>query len=577
MSQYSAASNMMNAVKTQSPTLAMASNDSEPLPLGWEVKIDPHTGWPFFVDHNNRTTTWNDPRHDSKKNREISANGPNIPPEPSPQETQKSFVREMKHPILRPGYVPIPVFHDGAELRQQQQQQQHHPCYSYIQPTTAQNVRTDGQTPSQTSGLHIRPRSPLHGPSDGCSTEPGKASSPVSQTADVYAVPHHQPLRPSSTGLQPGYIPIPVIHEGGGGQTQAQLNPSVYSQRVPYSEHQQPFHRLQTEEWPSYPAAMQTPRERASPTMFPQHRDAASIHLPPHIRSQSPTVTQVLGERPQIQQHVVMRDPPQRMEQEQQSMQQKPENAPVPQTQHTEAEIQKPQQPQQFQQSHQFQPVPPQTQPHQFQPVPPQTQPQQFQPVPPQTQPHQFQPVPPQTQPQQPEQPLPQPQPQKSEQPQLHVADITVQIPTKADGQDMTAAPPEAPPAKAEADQAAQCPVHPGLAKVQQIVGRVAKLEQEVRCFNGKKNDKKYLLLEELLTKELLALDSVDPEGRVDVRQARRDGVRRVQTILEGLEQLEEQPGRPASETSMEGDSLTQKGEPSMITQENVAMAKEIS
>lgn len=112
--------------------------------------------------------------------REVSANGPNIPPEPSPQETQKTFVREMKHPILRPGYVPIPVFHEGAELRQQQ-----HPCYSYIQPSTAQNIRTDGRTPSPTTGLHCRPRSPLHGPSDSCSTEPGKASSPVTQTAEV--------------------------------------------------------------------------------------------------------------------------------------------------------------------------------------------------------------------------------------------------------------------------------------------------------------------------------------------------------------------------------------------------------
>lgn len=141
----------------------------------------------------------------------------------------------------------------------------------------------------------------------------------------------------------------------------------------------------------------------------------------------------------------------------------------------------------------------------------------------------------------------------------------------------MTAVPPEVPPVKVEAEQAAQCPVHPGLAKVQQIVGRVAKLEQEVKCFDGKKNDKKYLLLEELLTKELLALDSVDPEGRVDVRQARRDGVRRVQNILEELEQLQEQPARPASETAMEGDNLTQKGEPRMITKENVELAKEIS
>lgn len=113
--------------------------------------------------------------------REVSANGPNIQPELSPQETQKTFVREMKHPILRPGYVPIPVFHEGAELRQQQQ----HPCYSYIQPSIAQNIRTDGRTPSPTPVLHCRPRSPLHGPSDSSSSEPGKTSSPVSQTPEV--------------------------------------------------------------------------------------------------------------------------------------------------------------------------------------------------------------------------------------------------------------------------------------------------------------------------------------------------------------------------------------------------------
>ncbi|XP_045926711.1 BAG family molecular chaperone regulator 3 [Micropterus dolomieu] len=568
MFQYSTTSNM-NGMKTQSPIQTMANNDNDPLPLGWEVKIDPQTGWPFFVDHNNRTTTWNDPRHDTKKVREVSANGPNIPPEPSPQETQKTFVREMKHPILRPGYVPIPVFHDGAELRQQQ-----HPCYSYIQPATAQNIRTDGRTPSPTPGPHCRPRSPLHGPSDGCSTEPGKVTSPVSQTAEVYNAPHHQPPRPSSTGLQAGYIPIPVIHEGGGGQTQtqAQLNPSVYSQRNPYSEHQQPFHRLQTDEWPGYSAAMQPPREKASPILFPQHRD--SIHLPPHIRSQSPIITQVLGERPQVQQHVLTRDPPQKMEQEQQSAQQKPENTHLPQPLYEEADVQKPQQPQQF-------PQPPPQQPQHF-PQPPPQQPQQFQQTPPQ-QPQQFQQAPPQTspQPQHPEQLMQSQQqfqqPQKPEQPQQHTADITVQIPPKPEAQDMTFVPPEVPPVKVEAEQAAQCPVHPGLAKVQQIVNRVSKLEQEVKCFDGKKNDKKYLLLEELLTKELLALDSVDPEGRVDVRQARRDGVRRVQTILEELEQMEEQPARPASETAMEGDSLTQKGEPSMITKDNVQLAKEIS
>lgn len=81
---------------------------------------------------------------------------------------------------------------------------------------------------------------------------------------------------------------------------------------------------------------------------------------------------------------------------------------------------------------------------------------------------------------------------------------------------------------------------HSGVLKVEAILNRVQILEHEVDSFQGKKNDKKYLWIEEYLTKELLALDSVDPEGRADVRQARRDGVRKVQNILERLEQKAE-------------------------------------
>ena len=33
-----------------------------PLPPNWEMKMDLSTGWPFFVDHPNRRTTWLDPR-----------------------------------------------------------------------------------------------------------------------------------------------------------------------------------------------------------------------------------------------------------------------------------------------------------------------------------------------------------------------------------------------------------------------------------------------------------------------------------------------------------------------------------
>ncbi|CAI9620851.1 unnamed protein product [Staurois parvus] len=102
---------------------------------------------------------------------------------------------------------------------------------------------------------------------------------------------------------------------------------------------------------------------------------------------------------------------------------------------------------------------------------------------------------------------------------------------------------------------------HPGVVQVERILGRVEALQEAVANFRGSKNEKRYLMLEEYLTKELLALDSVDPEGRADVRQARRDGVRKVQNILETLE-LKVTDGQamdtPASsQESVQGDGIT--------------------
>lgn len=56
--------------------VASGNGDRDPLPPGWEIKIDPQTGWPFFVDHNSRTTTWNDPRVPSEGPKVSWARGP---------------------------------------------------------------------------------------------------------------------------------------------------------------------------------------------------------------------------------------------------------------------------------------------------------------------------------------------------------------------------------------------------------------------------------------------------------------------------------------------------------------------
>ncbi len=148
------------------------------------------------------------------------------------------------------------------------------------------------------------------------------------------------------------------------------------------------------------------------------------------------------------------------------------------------------------------------------------------------------QPVQPQQQqPTQAPQPKAQPVPQS---PQVsETSNITIQFPPAPEPQETTA--PQTPqevlsPQVQPEETPEQDLSHPGLIKVQHILERVEKLAQDVKSFDGKKNDKRYLLLEEMLTKELLALDSVDPEGRPDVRQARRDGVRKVQNILDELE-----------------------------------------
>ncbi|XP_055972763.1 BAG family molecular chaperone regulator 4 isoform X2 [Sorex fumeus] len=76
----------------------------------------------------------------------------------------------------------------------------------------------------------------------------------------------------------------------------------------------------------------------------------------------------------------------------------------------------------------------------------------------------------------------------------------------------------------------------PGIKKIIHVLEKVQYLEQEVEEFIGKKTDKAYWLLEEMLTKELLELDSVETGGQDSVRQARKEAVCKIQAILEKLE-----------------------------------------
>ncbi|XP_032937296.1 BAG family molecular chaperone regulator 4 isoform X1 [Catharus ustulatus] len=78
--------------------------------------------------------------------------------------------------------------------------------------------------------------------------------------------------------------------------------------------------------------------------------------------------------------------------------------------------------------------------------------------------------------------------------------------------------------------------LQPEIQRILHVMGEAEQLEEEVDVFVGKKTDKSYRLLEEMLTKLLLELDSIETGGQDSVRQARKESVHRIQAILEKLE-----------------------------------------
>lgn len=500
---------------THSPVVQMAAGsgaaDRDPLPPGWEIKIDPQTGWPFFVDHNSRTTTWNDPRVPPEGPKELpsSANGP------SREGPRLLSAREgpAVYPQLRPGYIPIPVLHEGSEGRQP------HPLYAYP-PPGAQRFRTEAATATP-----HRSQSPLRGGAEV--PQPDKQSGPAAAAAATAAATaqlpvSHGPERSQSPAasdcssssssaslpasgrsslgshqLPRGYIPIPVIHEQHVGRPAAQ--PSFHqaqkthypAQPGDYQTHQPVYHKVQGDDWEPRPLRAASPFR---PAARASSREGSPARSTTPVPSPSPLRVHTVVDRPQPP--VTHRGPSPVPQPES-----KPEGKPGP-TGHDLLPGHIP-----IQVIRKEADSPPASQ----KPPPPAEKVEVKVPSAPA--------------------PCP-PSPTAPAAPPAPPAPRNVAAEEKAAP---SPAPAEAAPPKPA--EAAAPPKHPGVLKVEAILEKVQGLEQAVDSFEGKKTDKKYLMIEEYLTKELLALDSVDPEGRADVRQARRDGVRKVQTILEKLEQ----------------------------------------
>ncbi|XP_004645624.1 BAG family molecular chaperone regulator 5-like [Octodon degus] len=80
------------------------------------------------------------------------------------------------------------------------------------------------------------------------------------------------------------------------------------------------------------------------------------------------------------------------------------------------------------------------------------------------------------------------------------------------------------------------CEEHPSHKAVWEVLGNLSEIQGEVLSFDGNRTDKNYIRLEELLTKQLLALDTVDPQGEERCKAARKQAVKLAQNILSYLD-----------------------------------------
>ncbi|KAL0841546.1 hypothetical protein ABMA28_015213 [Loxostege sticticalis] len=64
----------------------------------------------------------------------------------------------------------------------------------------------------------------------------------------------------------------------------------------------------------------------------------------------------------------------------------------------------------------------------------------------------------------------------------------------------------------------------------------VLNLMSEVENFTGTKKDKRYLFLDEMLTRNLIKLDNIETEGKENIRQARREAIKCIQKCIAVLE-----------------------------------------
>ncbi|GFS19908.1 BAG family molecular chaperone regulator 4 [Elysia marginata] len=204
---------------------------SQPLPQGWEMRFDSVSGWPYFIDHNTRNTTWQDPR-----------------------------LMAMNHQTPYPNYrtVEIPVKYEGGTNSQH---------LNYPHPQQPQPQPNNHQQPHHN---HFYP-----GP-EGMEQQPHAGQGPR-RRGDVWEIPiQHMGSSNSQPEQQQS---MPQFH------SQAQFNPAANMDYSNHGHHQSAHHNQQQQQQQRAPVNIPIIRESGASS---RQGSARASPQPPTVREQCP-------------------------------------------------------------------------------------------------------------------------------------------------------------------------------------------------------------------------------------------------------------------------------------------------
>ncbi|KOB74632.1 BAG domain-containing protein Samui [Operophtera brumata] len=126
--------------------------------------------------------------------------------------------------------------------------------------------------------------------------------------------------------------------------------------------------------------------------------------------------------------------------------------------------------------------------------------------------------------------------------------------------------PPQAPPKPCANDPITQ---------ILSIQTDVLNLMTEVENFTGSKKDKRYMFLDEMLTRNLIKLDNIETEGKENIRLARKEAIRCIQKCIAVLEAKAEKGSSTAQTQDVEMKESTESSDTSAATNGEIEMKEE--